>query len=314
MRRTPRWIVVWVLWVAATTAPFDARADPSADAGGFFAQGVRQFASGEWQAGLESFERANRLYPHPTTRFYIGRCYAALGRCDAALPLLRGAQNNILPRAEPDRAKDEAKCVLQIAETLLHSGKCAQARDELNQIKLPGLPDEVKDKHDKLLTKVRLCLPGQAAERVDDARFDPGYGVQDKTNSSDPSWQKIAGWVTFGSGLALLGGATYGVVAYASDLDAVDGAVDDYNQPGASAEQRAKARKEAIAYRDDAIAHSTLAWALGGAALAAVGTGVVLLVLDAQDESDTAAARSSKVGSTAEPRVGPGYVGFSVRF
>ena len=111
-----------------------------------------------------------------------------------------------------------------------------------------------------------------------------------------------SGWVVLGGGVALMGVSAFFVAGYAERSAAVDDAAADWAT--APADEAGAALRRYAHEQDEAMTDAGLAIATGIAGVAAVSTGIVLLVLASGDPDE----------ARVVPTVGPGSVGVAGRF
>ena len=144
-----------------------------------FRDGRKLFDAGQYQAALTRFEKAWNVVRNDFLRYYIGRTYKELGRCDDAIEYLSPLAGKVPAEAERERAAAEASCRLDRARKRMAQWACAAALDDLRALPPGGLGRKEQSAADAMTARAERCVEvfdthtpaGQRAARsFDEAR------------------------------------------------------------------------------------------------------------------------------------------------
>jgi len=144
-----------------------------------FRDGRKLFDERKYSQALTRFEKAWKVVQNDFLRYYIGRTYKELGRCDDAIEYLSPLAGKVPAEAERARAAAEASCRFERAKARMSAWKCEAALEDLRALPLNGLGRKDQNAADAMTARAERCVEvfnthtpaGQRAARsFDEAR------------------------------------------------------------------------------------------------------------------------------------------------
>lgn len=235
---------------------------------------MQLYESGRYAEALDQFESVYALEPNPAVLFNIGAVHAALHHCELA----RDAYRRYIEQTRSESGRADAQQQLErlnecdAAPAAAAAGVTASPGDALPGEPPPAAPPEPS----AASSAASASAPSETPSAVASA---PASDIPPPmATDSPPNAMRVAGWVAIGAG-GVLGLASAGC-AYASwRADDADSSA----APGQSGD--AAAREQDAGQR-----YNNLAWGLAGGAAALAGSGLLLLLLQPDEQTSVQVA------------------------
>ena len=263
--------------------------------------------SGYFVEALPLLQKIVKTAPRSSVRFYLGRAYAGLGRCEEALAELLDLDETI-PKEVAERRDEEVKrCLRFQMERAINAGECSVAKRLLSGLETLISKPEQNWRNDN----VAKCIADRTNQQVRTNQMaSPMEGSMSEQETW--AWSLITAFAVF-SGVSVYYGVSYiESVEKMTDYQSLYNVMDESSKLSSQGEMLKKKARES---QESAGIEGTVTWASGAFAAVSLGVGLSLLFSDSMDQASHGPEEKIPGLTIAfEPWISPTGIGFSTRF
>jgi tetratricopeptide (TPR) repeat protein len=263
--------------------------------------------SGHFVEALPLLQKIVKTAPRSSVRFYLGRAYAGLGRCEDALAELLDLEDTLPNAVAIMRDEEVTRCLRYQFEGAINTGECSAAKRLLSG--LEGLIPKVE--RDWRKESVDKCIVDRAHHSV---------RTNEMSSEADAlmSEQEVWAWSLMTAFTVFSGVSVYYGVSYVESADKMKDFQSLYNvmdEASKLSPQGEMLKKKARQSQEAAGMEGTVTWVSGAFAAVSLGVGLSLLFSEPMEQTSRRLERRLPGEIlTFEPWISPTGIGFSARF
>jgi len=272
-----------------------------------FQRAKEMVQSGDFIKALPLLQKIVKVAPRSSVRFYLGRAYAGLGRCEEALAELLDLEDTIPKEVATKRDEEVRRCLRYGLEHAIAERDCQVATRLLS-----GL--------NKLISEAELTWRQESVNKC----YESGEEAQLSKNSTDSSpddlsqEQEVWGWSMMSAFVVFGGVSLYYGVWHGASVDKMEEYQDLYNSLDGSSKLGLQGQTFIDRARDaqgNATVNGAVAWGSAGLAAVSLGLGLYFLLSEPWEEGDNHEQNTQLDEKlSVVPLISPSSIGVFTRF